>query len=111
MGRFALFAGLLAASLGACSSFRDLFTAHADVAAEAGSRKLTPERLAQIMTSGKGIKPDREVAKFVANVWVDYTLFGQAVANGKLPLDSTNIARAVWPQLAELKGGQCVPGD
>jgi hypothetical protein len=105
MGRFALFAGLLAASLGACSSFRDLFTAHADVAAEAGSRKLTPERLAQIMTSGKGIKPDREVAKFVANVWVDYTLFGQAVANGKLPLDSTNIARAVWPQLAELKGG------
>jgi len=92
------------AGLSACSSFRDLFSAHADVAAEAGSRKLTPERLAQIMTSGKGIKPDREVAKFVANVWIDYSLFGQAVANGKLPLDSASVARAVWPQLAELKG-------
>jgi len=104
MGRLALVAGLLVGSLTACSSFRDLFSAHADVAAEAGSRKLTPERLAQIMVSGKGIKPDREVAKFVANVWIDYSLFGQAVAAGKLPLDSASVARAVWPQLAELKG-------
>jgi peptidyl-prolyl cis-trans isomerase D len=102
--RPALLASILVGSLSACSSFRDLFTAHADVAAEAGSRKLTPERLGQIMTSGKGIKPDREVAKFVANVWVDYSLFGEAVANSKLPLDSASIARAVWPQLAELKG-------
>src|SRR5918994_6700414 len=105
MGRFVLLAFLLlGTSLTACSSFRDLFSAHADVAAEAGSRRLTPERLAQIMISGKGIRPDREVAKFVANVWVDYALFAEAVANGKLPLDSASIARAVWPQLAELKG-------
>src|SRR5829696_5092213 len=105
MGRFVLLAPLLlGTSLTACSSFRDLFSAHADVAAEAVSRKLTPERLTQIMNSGKGIKADREVAKFVANVWVDYSLFGQAVANGKLPLDSASIARAMWPQLAELKG-------
>src|SRR5215218_6702705 len=104
MPRLALLASVLVGSLTACSSFRDLFSAHADVAAEAGSRKLTPERLGQIMVSGKGVKPDREVAKFVANVWVDYSLFGQAVAGGKLPLDSASIARAVWPQLAELKG-------
>jgi PPIC-type PPIASE domain len=104
MPRLALLMSVLVGSLTACSSFRDLFSAHADVAAEAGSRKLTPERLAQIMNSGKGIKADREVAKFVANVWVDYSLFGQAVANGKVPLDSASIARAMWPQLAELKG-------
>ena len=105
MGRFVLLASLLlGTSLTACSSFRDLFSAHADVVAEAGSRRLTPGRLAQIMISGKGIRPDREVAKFVANVWVDYALFAEAVANGKLPLDSASIARAVWPQLAELKG-------
>jgi peptidyl-prolyl cis-trans isomerase D len=104
MGRFALFASVLLGTVTGCSSFRDLFSAHADVAAEAGPRKLTPERLGQIMVSGKGIKPDLEVAKFVANVWIDYSLFGQAVAKGKLPLDSASIAQAVWPQLAELKG-------
>jgi hypothetical protein len=95
---------LLGASLSACSGFRDLFSAHADVAAEAGNRRLTPERLAAIMSSGKGVRPDREVAKFVANVWVDYALFAEAVASRKLPLDSASIAQAVWPQLAELKG-------
>jgi hypothetical protein len=95
---------LLAGSLTACSSFRDLFSAHADVAAEAGAQRLTPERLAQIMSSSKGIQPNRDAANFVSNVWIDYTLFGQAVANGKLPLDSASIAQAVWPQVSELKG-------
>jgi hypothetical protein len=95
---------LLGAGLTGCSSFRDLFSAHADVAAEAGSHRLTPERLAVIMTSGKGIRPNREAANFVSNVWIDYTLFAQAVADGNLPLDSASIAEAVWPQLAELKG-------
>jgi hypothetical protein len=94
----------LAAGLTACDSFRDLFTAHADVAAEAGGQKLTPERLGQIMSGGKGIRPNRETANFVSNVWIDYTLFAQAVADGKLPLDSASIAKAVWPELAELRG-------
>jgi hypothetical protein len=95
---------LLGAGLTACSSFRDLFSAHADVAAEAGGQRLTPGRLAEIMVSGKGVRPNRDAANFVANVWIDYALFAQAVANGKMPLDSASIAQAVWPQLAELKG-------
>jgi peptidyl-prolyl cis-trans isomerase D len=95
---------LLGAGLTACSSSRDLFSAHADAAAEAGGQRLTPERLSQIMSSGKGIRPNREAANFVSNVWVDYALFAQAVADGKLPLDSASIAQAVWPQLAELRG-------
>lgn len=105
MRRFALIpAVLIVAGFSACSSFRDLFTAHADVAAEAGGQQLTAERLSQIMSSGKGIQPNREAANFVANVWVDYALFAQAVADGKLPLDSASIAQVVWPQLAELRG-------
>jgi hypothetical protein len=105
MGRIVLIVSfLLGTSLTACSSFRDLFSAHPDVAAEATSHRLSPERLAQIMISGKGIRPNREAATFVSNVWIDYTLFAQAVANGKLPLDSASIAQAVWPQLAELRG-------
>jgi hypothetical protein len=95
---------LLGAGIAGCSSFRDLFSAHADAAAEAGGQRLTPERLSQIMSSGKGIRPNREAANFVSNAWVDYSLFAQAVAEGKLPLDSASIAQAVWPQLAELRG-------
>jgi hypothetical protein len=95
---------LLGAGLTACSSFRDLFSAHADAAAVAGDQRLTPERLSQIMSSGKGIRVNREAADFVSNVWVDYALFAQAVADGKLPLDSASIAQAVWPQMAELRG-------
>lgn len=95
---------LLGTGLTACSGFRDLFSAHADVAAEAGSQQLKPERLAQILSSGKGVKPNQEAANFLANTWIDYALFAQAVAEGKLPLDSASIAQAMWPQLAELKG-------
>lgn len=95
---------LLGAGVAGCSSFRDLFSAHADAAAEAGGQRLTPERLSQIMSSGKGIQPNREAANFVSNIWVDYTMFAQAVADGKLPVDSASIAQAVWPQLAELRG-------
>jgi len=40
MGRFALFAPLLLGALTGCSSFRDLFSAHADVAAEPASEAI-----------------------------------------------------------------------
>jgi hypothetical protein len=100
----ALTAGLLA-GLGGCSNFRELFSAHADTAAEAGGQELSSRRLAEILAAaGKGVKPDRETASFVANIWVDYALFGQAVARGKLPTDSASVAVAVWPELSELKG-------
>jgi hypothetical protein len=91
-------------ALAGCSGFRDLFSAHADVVAEAGDQRLTPQRLSQIMSGGKGMRANRDAANFVTNVWVDYSLFAQAVADGKLPLDSASIAKAVWPELAELRG-------
>jgi len=75
MRRFGVLTSLLlAAGLSGCNSFRDLFSAHADVAAEAGGQRLTPERLGQIMNSGKGVRPNREAANFVSNVWVDCPL-------------------------------------
>jgi hypothetical protein len=95
---------ILSAGLSACQKSRDLFSAHADVAAEAGSQKLSAERLAQILSTGKGIKPSHETAAFVSNIWIDYALFTQAAANNKLPLDSAGISQVVWPELAELRG-------
>ena len=94
--------GLLAV-LG-CNSFRDLFSAHADRAAEAAGQELTAERLAQIMGQTKGVQITREAADFVANVWVDYTLFAQALAQRKNLSDSATVAETMWPQIAQVKG-------
>jgi hypothetical protein len=95
---------LVAAGLAGCSNFRDLFSAHADAAAEAGDQRLTSERLSEILSGAKGMRANREAANFVSNVWVDYALFAQAAAHGKLPLDSAGIAEVVWPEMAELQG-------
>jgi hypothetical protein len=95
---------LLGATLAGCSNFRDLFSAHADVVAEAGNQRLTPQRLGQIMAGGKGMRANRDAAMFITNMWVDYSLFAQAVAEGKLPTDSASVAKAVWPELAEMRG-------
>jgi len=105
MRRNTILVAFLAFGLGGCGNFRDLFSAHADVAAEASGQQLSSERLAQIMSSsGKGVRLNRETADFVTNAWVDYSLLGQAAASGKLPEDSASIAEAVWPELSELKG-------
>ena len=105
MHRVTLFSSLLlAAGLAGCDGFRDLFSAHADVAAQAGSLQLTSERLAQVLGGAKGIRPSHETGNFVSNVWIDYALFAQAAAEGKLPFDSAGIAQVVWPELAELRG-------
>jgi hypothetical protein len=89
----------------ACSNFRDLFSAHADVAADAGGQELPAERLAEIVVSPKkGVRINRETVEFVANAWIDYTLFGQAAARGQLPLDSASITEVLWPEISEIKG-------
>ena len=106
MRRIGLTVGVVIGTLftAGCERARELFSVHADVVAEAGGQKLSSERLAQILSTGKGIKPTQETANFVANVWIDYALFAQAAADGKLPLDSAGIAEVVWPELAELRG-------
>jgi peptidyl-prolyl cis-trans isomerase D len=107
MRRIVLTAALAIPSLlltAACSDFRDLFSAHADVAAEAADQKLASERLGQILSGAKGMRPNREAANFVSNAWIDYSLFAQAAAEGKLPLDSVGVAQVVWPEIAELQG-------
>jgi peptidyl-prolyl cis-trans isomerase D len=105
MRRNVILAAGLALGLVGCGNFRDLFSAHADVAAEAGDQQLPSPRLAQILSSGgKGVKINRETADFIANVWIDYALLGQAVAERKLPVDSVSVAEAMWPEISELKG-------
>ncbi|HEY7612312.1 MAG TPA: peptidylprolyl isomerase [Gemmatimonadales bacterium] len=108
MRRTVLSLSLLAGvALTGCSNFRDLFSAHADVAAEAGGLELPAQRLAEMIggvTKGERQRVTREAADFITDTWVDYALFAQAVARNDLPLDSASVVEAVWPELAELKG-------
>jgi hypothetical protein len=109
MRRIQLHPGVLAVlatlTLAGCSNFQDLFSAHADVAAEAGGVELSPERLGEILaTAGGRQRITREAADFVAGTWVDYALFALSVPRGELPTDSVSIAEAVWPEISELKG-------
>jgi hypothetical protein len=110
MSRFSVFvrmvvpALVLSGSLVGCERARDLFTAHAETAAVAAGQELPVERLAQIMSSAKGVRLTREAAELVANVWIDYSLLAQAIAQGELPVDSASVAEAVWPEVAEIKG-------
>jgi hypothetical protein len=102
MRRFVLIAGL-AGTLSGCQ-LRDVFSAKADVAAEAGEAELSSERLGAILAGPKNLRPDRQAAEFIAGLWIDYALLAQAVATGDTLTDSATVAEAMWPELAELRG-------
>jgi PPIC-type PPIASE domain len=90
-------------AVAACGNFRDTFTSRSGVAAEAGSLELSTDRLAKILQGPRGLRATKDAASFVTNLWVDYALFAQAAAQGKLPTDSASAAKALWPELAEIK--------
>ena len=90
-------------ALAGCANFKETFTARRDVAAEAGALKLPPDSLARILAAPRGIRLTKDAAGFVTNLWVDYALFAQAAAAGKLPKDSASAAKALWPEVAELR--------
>ena len=87
----------------ASAGCKDAFRARPEVVAEAGGQELSVDRLAQLMVSIKGVPATREAAEFIANMWVDQTLFSQAVAGGKPLSDSLTATRVLWPELAELR--------
>lgn len=93
----------LAGAVSGCQ-LRDVFSARADVAAEAGAGELSAERLGTILAGPKNLQPTRESAELVTNLWIDYALVAQAIARGEDLTDSATIAQAMWPELAELKG-------
>ena len=80
MKRNFVFAAAAAFTLSACSGLRDALNAHTDWVARAGSAELTVTKLATLL--GKSRAPIRkDIAKSIANVWVDYQLLGTAAAH------------------------------
>jgi len=96
-----LVSGVLLAA--ACGDAKNMFVAKGKVAARAGDLTLTPERLAGILSGPRGMRMTKDAAGYVTSLWVDYALFAQAAADGKLPRDSASAAQALWPELAELR--------
>lgn len=79
------------------------FTAHPDIVAEAAGQELSAARVADILGTAKGQAPTVEAADFIAGLWVDFTLFAQAVAKDGFATDSAFIAEAMWPAISALR--------
>ncbi|HEV2018561.1 MAG TPA: peptidylprolyl isomerase [Gemmatimonadaceae bacterium] len=102
MKRTFAIAAAAAFTLSACSGLKDALNAHTSWVARAGSAELTVTRLATLL--GKSRAPIRkDIAKSIANVWVDYQLLGVAAAHNDSLSDPKLIDEAMWPALANLK--------
>jgi parvulin-like peptidyl-prolyl isomerase len=103
MRRSWLLSGSLVFMLTGCGG--DAFTAHPDVAAKAADQELSAQRVAEILNDVKGVNLNPEAAKFIATLWVDYTLFAQGIADGSLASDSAMIRDAMWVEVSEIQAG------
>lgn len=102
MKRTFAIAAAAAVTLSACSSLKDALNAHTSWVARAGSAELSVTRLATLL--GKSRAPIRkDIAKSIANVWVDYQLLGVAAAHNDSLSDPKLIEEAMWPAIASLK--------
>src|SRR5207244_4026334 len=95
-------AALAAFTISGCSGLRDALNAHTDWVARAASAEFTVAKLSNLL--GKSRAPIRkDIAKSVANVWVDYQLLGNAAAHNDSLSDPKQIDEAMWPAIANLK--------
>jgi parvulin-like peptidyl-prolyl isomerase len=98
-------AAIAALTLSACSGLRDALTAHTDWVARAGSAELSVKQLATFM--GKSRAPIRkDIAKSIANVWVDYQLLGVAAAHNDSLADPKLIDEVMWNAIANMKASR-----
>jgi len=99
--RTSLLAVLLLA-VPACGALKDAFTAHSDLVARAGNQELSVSRLAQLMANSEvPLRPD--VARTIAQIWVNYQLLGQAGAAGDTLGTVENADMGMWSAIAQLR--------
>lgn len=93
---------LAAVVLAACDGFKEAMTAHVDVVARAGSQELSVTRLAELL-GGSKLPLNREVAKGITGVWLDYQMLGEAAAKGDSLNDPKLIDEAMWAQISNAR--------
>src|SRR2546430_7039813 len=95
---------LLVAFAGAgCGSLKDAFSTHPAAAARAGDQELTVERLAELAARVKGMPLQNDNLTRLADVWIDYALFGQALAAGQRFDDTVTLTQTMWPAVSQLR--------
>ena len=90
-------------ALAGCTALRDAFTAHPDAAARAAGQTLSVERRAEIASRAKGFPLQPTNLSKLAGVYVDFTLFAMAMADGQSLSDSAVVAQVMWPAVSQLK--------
>lgn len=86
-----------------CNSVRDAFTPRADVVARANDQTLSVDRMAGWASGSKQVPLEPLAFNRLANIWVDYALFAQALANGQDLRDSATVTAAMWPVVSQIK--------
>jgi len=66
--------------LTACTGMGEAMTAHTNVVARAAGKELRVDEAAQILAANPQIPPDPQVVRAVADLWVEYALLANAVA-------------------------------
>ena len=94
-----------AAVLAACDGFKEAMSAHQDVVARAGGQELSVTRLSELMGNSK-VPLQKDVARAVADLWVNYQLLGHAAANGDSLADQKTIDDVMWAKLSEARMGK-----
>src|SRR5664279_896018 len=95
----------LSFGVAACQGLKDALTAHVNVAAKAGSQELTVDQLSKLLT-GVQVPLTADIAKAIANIWVDYQLLGEAAAKNDTLNDPKLVDDALWAFLAQQRVGK-----
>jgi hypothetical protein len=85
-----------------CDGLKEAMTAHVDTVARAGTQELSVDRLASLL-SEIDAPPDKDLARAVANAWIDYQLLGQSAATGDTIFEAKEIEAAMWAPIAGMK--------
>jgi hypothetical protein len=99
MNRKVLAAVAAVTVLTACEGFKEAMTAHVDVVARAGSQELSVTRLSELLGNSRA-PLNRDVAKSVAELWVNYQLLGKAAAEGDSLTSPKVVDDAMWAAIA-----------
>lgn len=93
---------LVLVAVSACGAIKDAMTAHVDVVARAGSQELTVTQLAEMMANSQvPLRPD--VARTIAQMWVNYQLLGFAASKGDT-LGTVELAnQGMWSTIEQMR--------
>lgn len=95
-------AALAVTLLTGCDGFKSAMNSHVDVAASAGSQELSVMQLAEYLSEAR-VDPDENVARALANAWIEYQLLANEAATGDTIIAKKVIDEANWASIGEKK--------